>query len=613
MNPRNLHPPLPNTLLWQALDLLPDGVLLVEVCPKPFSAAVRYVNPALTLLSGFEPEDLLDQRPQCLDEQRLPPVLHLTLVEHLANGAPLEYHMHLPSKGGPGYWAQVVWQPLSEDWFMITHRDITMTVSLQHQNELGQHHLKQLLEHSDAVLRVMDPSGQTVYVSPSIEKVLGFTQDEFARLRFQDYIHAEDLRDMLGVHREAIRTPGVTSYGPFEYRARHKSGGERWLSTVSRKVHGPTGEQFHLSTRDITLRKTTELKLQRQLERYKNLLDLTERIESVSDPDTLAEEALRFLLPLTEYTVGAFIKLHDVQDELRLCIGEDAGQALPLLEQDVIGMNRSKVLQAVPSNEPVFFSRTEEHFIEGRFATFSPTLAFLPLASEQGLQGVLLLGTPREVEVTSATRRLCRAVMERINLAYNRLLDVEKLEAAREETLRAMGLVLEYRDFETKGHTDRVVGLASQLGAQLGLDAGQLENLRLGAYLHDVGKVAVPDQVLLKPGKLSEEEWTFIKKHPGVGFELLQHIPTVSSEALEVVLHHQERWNGSGYPLGLQGEDIPVLARVFAVVDVYDALTSERPYKRAWTHEEALVQLNREAGTLLDLGVVQAFCALMDP
>jgi len=158
-----------------------------------------------------------------------------------------------------------------------------------------------------------------------------------------------------------------------------------------------------------------------------------------------------------------------------------------------------------------------------------------------------------------------------------------------------------------------VVHLTEALGSAMGFSGADLDALRWGAFLHDTGKVAIPDAILLKPGKLTSEEWEVIKRHPTIGFDMLQHIPSLPPTTLEIVLYHQERWNGSGYPKGLEGTSIPLAARVFAVVDVYDALTSERPYKRAWTPAEAVEQLRREAGILLDPRVVDAFIRTLPP
>ncbi|GAA5511664.1 hypothetical protein Dcar01_00376 [Deinococcus carri] len=179
--------------------------------------------------------------------------------------------------------------------------------------------------------------------------------------------------------------------------------------------------------------------------------------------------------------------------------------------------------------------------------------------------------------------------------------------AAREAALRALGLALEARDRETQGHTDRVTGEVLRLGLALGLGQEQLDALRLGAYLHDLGKMAVPDRILLKPGPLTQEERAEMQTHAAEGERLADALGFIPPPALELVRHHHERWDGQGYPDRLKGEAIPLLARIFAVVDVYDALISERPYKRAWTRQEALAELRNQAGRQLDPRVVEVF------
>ncbi|GGR93077.1 PAS domain S-box protein [Deinococcus sedimenti] len=187
---------------------------------------------------------------------------------------------------------------------------------------------------------------------------------------------------------------------------------------------------------------------------------------------------------------------------------------------------------------------------------------------------------------------------------------LQTILTTREETLRTLGVALEYRDYDTKGHTDRVVRLALALARRLGLSEQQQDDLRRGAYLHDLGKIAIPDQILLKPGPLTPEQWTVMRQHPVTGYEMLRHTPALGQACLDIVLHHHEHWNGGGYPHGLAGEAIPLLARVFAVVDTFDALTSARPYKNPWPEDEATGELRRMAGHVLDPGLVAAFIEL---
>ena len=180
-------------------------------------------------------------------------------------------------------------------------------------------------------------------------------------------------------------------------------------------------------------------------------------------------------------------------------------------------------------------------------------------------------------------------------------------EQSHEDALKVAGLALEFRDYETKGHTERVTALAEALSDTLGLGEAASTQLRWGAYLHDVGKIAIPDQVLLKPGKLSAEEFTVIKSHVVIGETMLRRLSFLDEGVLQIVRHHHERWDGRGYPDGLKGHAIPLLARIFSVVDVYDALISRRPYKAAWTHEAAVRELARNAGRQFDPEVIAAF------
>jgi PAS domain S-box-containing protein/putative nucleotidyltransferase with HDIG domain len=184
----------------------------------------------------------------------------------------------------------------------------------------------------------------------------------------------------------------------------------------------------------------------------------------------------------------------------------------------------------------------------------------------------------------------------------------EEARAARLSAIRALGLALEARDRETSGHTDRVTGLALRLGRALGLS--DLRDLEIGAYLHDLGKIAIPDAVLLKPGPLDAGERAVINTHVTEGVRFAAALGFVQPQALALIRHHHERWDGAGYPDKLGGEQIPYLARLFAVVDTYDALVSVRPYKPAWSTVEACVELQAQAGRQFDPDMVEVFLAL---
>jgi len=169
---------------------------------------------------------------------------------------------------------------------------------------------------------------------------------------------------------------------------------------------------------------------------------------------------------------------------------------------------------------------------------------------------------------------------------------------------------LDLRDHETEGHGRRVTELSLRLGERLGLSLTELEALKQGALLHDIGKIGVRDAVLRKPGPLDEAEWAEMRHHPVLGHELLKDVPGLGG-AITLVRSHHERWDGTGYPDGLAGTSIPLLARIFAVIDVYDALRSDRPYRAAWPESAVRAHLATERGRQLDPDVVDAFLDLL--
>lgn len=186
-----------------------------------------------------------------------------------------------------------------------------------------------------------------------------------------------------------------------------------------------------------------------------------------------------------------------------------------------------------------------------------------------------------------------------------------ELSRAYDTTLEGWGNALELRDKETQGHTRRVADLTVRLGRQLGLEEPDLVNLRRGVLVHDIGKMGVPDEILHKETSLTKREWDEMRKHPQYAFDLLYPIPYLRA-ALTVAYCHHERWNGSGYPRGLSGEEIPLPARIFAVVDVWDALLSDRPYRKAWARKRAMDYLRDQSGVLFDPTIVQAFQAMLE-
>jgi putative nucleotidyltransferase with HDIG domain len=250
--------------------------------------------------------------------------------------------------------------------------------------------------------------------------------------------------------------------------------------------------------------------------------------------------------------------------------------------------------------------------VKGQIATVC-----LPLATPHRQYGVLWLRIPEvqwlnqrysdDLQTLSnqAALALERGILlvetqqqrEQIQSAYR------ELEITYDQTLIALSAAVDARDQETEGHSVRVSKLTYRLGKHLGLPNDQLKSLERGALLHDIGKIGISDNILLKPGPLTQEEWYAMRQHPDLGAKLIEGIPFLQ-DAIPVIRYHQERWDGSGYPVGMKGEDIPLEARVFAVADVFDALTSTRPYRQRVTINEAVRHLRDHAGIEFDPQIV---------
>jgi putative nucleotidyltransferase with HDIG domain len=185
-----------------------------------------------------------------------------------------------------------------------------------------------------------------------------------------------------------------------------------------------------------------------------------------------------------------------------------------------------------------------------------------------------------------------------------------ELTAAFNATMEGWSQAIDLRNQETEGHSMRVTELTVRLARQFGISENELVQIRRGALLHDIGKLRVPDPILFKNGALTEDEWAIMRQHPNFAYEMLSPI-VYMRPALDIPYCHHEKWDGTGYPRGLKGEQIPIAGRLFAVVDVWDTLTSDRPYRPAWSRAKALSYMKGESGKHFDPQVVEAFFKLI--
>jgi HD-GYP domain-containing protein (c-di-GMP phosphodiesterase class II) len=330
---------------------------------------------------------------------------------------------------------------------------------------------------------------------------------------------------------------------------------------------------------------------------------LLEQTVSELNADAAAVLLLNPLSRTLDYAASQGFHNHQLKG-LRIPLGTGlAGQAA--LQRQIQSV--SNLQDGLPLQDP---QRTHLNIYDGE--GFMAHYA-VPLNAKGQVQGVLevFLRSPFQPDddwfafLETLSRQAAIAV-DNNNLFENLQRSNTNIVLAYDATIQGWSQALELRDKETEGHARRVTERTVRLAQFVGIPAGELEHVRRGTLLHDIGKMGIPDAILLKPGKLTEAEWVIMRRHPILAYEMLSSIAYLRP-ALDIPHYHHEKWDGSGYPDGLKGEQIPLYARIFAIVDVYDALTNDRPYRPAWTSAQTIEYIRAESGKHFDPAIVEAF------
>ena len=246
------------------------------------------------------------------------------------------------------------------------------------------------------------------------------------------------------------------------------------------------------------------------------------------------------------------------------------------------------------------------HFLSRWTGTRPATFLLAPFVSGGELVGVLILGYRNPPDPAREILNRIRQVADQTTIALSRARLLEELAQNDLGTLTALARTVDTNSSWTAGHSERVTNLAMTLGRDLGLPPDEIDLLRRGGLLHDIGKLGVSQSILDKPGKLTEEEFAVMRRHPSKGAEILEPIPNLQ-KIIPIVYQHHERFDGKGYPNGLSGEDISLHARILSLADVADALLSDRPYRPGWSREKVLMYTRENSGLQFDPTVVEAY------
>jgi putative nucleotidyltransferase with HDIG domain len=330
------------------------------------------------------------------------------------------------------------------------------------------------------------------------------------------------------------------------------------------------------------------------------------------------EKVMDTLIALMNAERG-FLMLREPTGELKVRIARGIDSVN--LNEEVFSISRTIVRRVAESGEAVLTTNAQEdpRFGEQYSVAMYHLLSIIcaPLKIKDDLIGVIYVDNRAhtsmfgvdDLEIISAFSNQAAVAIDNARLFDDLQESNAELEIAYQATLEGWVRALDLRDKETEGHTKRVTMLTQRLARSLGLDDEKLMHITRGALLHDVGKMAIPDGILLKPGELTPEERLLIQKHPVYAYEMLSPIKFLIP-ALDIPYCHHERWDGSGYPRGLKGEEIPFAARIFSVVDVWDALIYDRPYRKGIAPVKVKEMIYEKSGAHFDPNVVDAFFSL---
>ncbi|MGB2754216.1 MAG: HD domain-containing phosphohydrolase [Phycisphaerae bacterium] len=350
----------------------------------------------------------------------------------------------------------------------------------------------------------------------------------------------------------------------------------------------------------------------REEQRKVDRCDLLRRLATTETVESASEEAIQHLM---EWVGARRMSVMVARDRmLRIVascgIPREVAEAVAVPLSDRICGQVFSTGRAVVLEDPVRQMPESALGLEGKGASASLPLVSAPMGANGQKVGCINATDKPGGAFSPADLAELEFVAEAAGIMLGTLAARHDLERANYDTIRALALAVEAKDPYTHGHSLRVQAWATAVARKLGLDEDHIQTLANAAELHDVGKLAIPDRILRAERSLTEDEWALVRQHPQRGVQMIQHIGFLRS-TLEIILYHHERVDGRGYPEGRAGEAIPLGARILAVVDSYDAMTSLRPYRGAMTHEAAAAELRRCTGTQFDAVCVETFLGLL--
>jgi len=595
-----------------------DGILLLDAR----TGMITDVNPFLIRMLGYSREEFIEKKLWEVGAFRDIKASQ-EAFEALQDNEYIRYE-NLPLKTKSGRLIQVefvsnVYLVENEKVIQCNIRDITERKQAEGAQQESEDRFHKLVDHLPTVI-YMNAAGDinsTIYVSPQIETLSGYTPQEWLAdpKLWSKRLHPDDCQRVLA---QIAETDLNNRPFDMEYRLIARDGRLVWVHDQLTLVNGLNDQHPYWQgiMLDITGRKQADERIRRQLE----------HLTALSAIDRVVAANFDLKLNLTEILLHVTVELGvDAADILLLNsnsqmleFGAERGFRAKAVRKAQVRLGESFAGRAAMERKPIQIPNLKDEpdnpFLTNLLTDDDFVCYYgVPLIAKGQVKGVLEVFHRTALNPDAEWFDFLNALAGQTAIAIDNGVLFESLQRSNSElamaydaTIEGWSRALDLRDKETEGHTLRVTELAVKLARTFGLSEAELVQMRWGALLHDIGKMGVPDEILHKPGPLTDEEWAKMRKHPGFAYEMLAPIRYLRL-ALDIPYCHHERWDGSGYPHGLKGNLIPLAARIFAVVDVWDALSSDRPYRAAWTEEKVREHIITSSGSHFDPQVVELF------
>lgn len=652
--------------LSRAVEQSPNAVIITDTDRK-----IEYVNPGFSDLTGYQASEVIGKSPKFLRSGEAISEDYSRIWEIVTSGNEWRGVLKNKKKNGDIFWASATISPVMDGQGLITHilaveEDITerkraeqaiqnqlatlsalyegarnLTMSLD-QVELGDYVSQSCVEEFGAHYAWIGRAESDGTVSP-LTHYPGDSQylmelktrwDDTpegqgsvgAAIRDGNPVIIEDIRTdpRFGHWRQAALDRGLCTAASFPLFRRGRAFGVLLLHSEQPGFFTPSRADFFQAYANLAAASLENARLLDEAERRMKHLSALRAIDMAITASL--DQRVTFKILLDEVTAelevdAASILLYNPHTHT-LDFAAGTGFRTDALQRTRLRLGRGHAGRAALQRRTIVVEDLPREWGEFHDAPLLRSEAFIsyiavPLIAKGQVKGILEIFHRSRLDPDDEWRSFLDALATQAAIAIDNATLFDglqhsnvELSLALDATLEGWARALEMRDQETVGHARRVTTMTTRLAREMGFSNGELVNARRGALLHDIGKMGIPDSILLKPGPLDDTEWQIMRKHPTQAYELLSPIISLR-QALEIPYCHHEKWDGSGYPRGLKGDEIPLAARIFALIDVWDALLSDRPYREAWEETKVLGYIEEQSGKHFDPQIVELFMSVI--